>query len=136
MMRPLPAALALLAAIAFAPAPALASGCPEDEADRCDGGRKAQAWSAPEAPRVVEVVLGPAGFSPAQVTVKRGRSVRFVIERTGGAACASGFTIPALGVDVVVPRGKPLEIVVTPGAKGVFPVTCRGEGVAGLLVVG
>ena len=135
-MHPLRATLALLVAVALAPAPARASGCPEDEADRCDGGRKAQAWSAPEAPRLVEVVLGPAGFSPAQVTVKRGQPVRFVIERTGGAVCAAGLTIPGLAVDAVVPADRPLEIVVTPGAKGVFPVNCRGEGVAGLLVVG
>jgi plastocyanin domain-containing protein len=62
--------------------------------------------------------------------------VRFVITRSDGAACASGLRIPALRIEAQVPRGKPAEIVVTPQVAGVFPVTCVGEGVAGLLVVG
>jgi heme/copper-type cytochrome/quinol oxidase subunit 2 len=134
MLRARHATLLLLLAAAV-PA-ARAAGCTDDAAGRCDAPRKPAPASSVLAPRVVEISLGRGGFTPSQVTVPRGVPVRFVITRTDGTSCAGGLRIAELDVEAYVPPGRPVDIVVTPATRGAFPVSCTGEGVAGLLVVG
>jgi plastocyanin domain-containing protein len=136
MIAPWRSILSALLAAALLPSSAGAAGCAADDPDRCEGGRKAPAWATVQEPRLVEIALEPGGFVPSQVAVKRGVPVRFVIRRTKGNACASGLTILGLDVAARIPSGKSVEFVITPGSSGVYPVACRGEGVAGLLIVG
>ncbi len=136
MPRLRPALLVLLLASALPGSAAWGAACTDEAAPRCEDPRRPGPATSLAVPRVVEISLGRAGFAPSEVTVPRGVPVRFVITRSDGAACASGLRIPALGVEAQVPRGRPVDVLVTPAVTGVFPVTCVGEGVAGLLIVG
>ncbi len=67
-------------------------------------------------------------FAPAEIRVKRGQSVTFVLSTTD---FVHGFAIPDFNARVDVIPGKPTELTLTPGKSGKFHVLCDnfcGEG--------
>ena len=46
------------------------------------------------------------GYSPNNVTIKKGSTVTFHLVNNGGGGCTQAFTIPSLGIQKVVPVGS------------------------------
>ena len=97
------AALLLLAIVTF---PALSSP------------RKAHADSGP---RVIEITAKRFAFSPNQITIKKGETVKI---RLTSEDVTHGFFMRALKIDEDIQPGTPTEITLTPQTAGTFTTIC------------
>ncbi|MEK9201258.1 MAG: sulfite exporter TauE/SafE family protein [Patescibacteria group bacterium] len=75
-----------------------------------------------------------AGYvtEPRTVNVKAGTEVKLKLVNKNGAGCIQAFTIPAFGIQKIVPVGKSEEITITPDSPGTIAFMCsmgmyRGE---------
>lgn len=69
----------------------------------------------------VEVVAKRFAFEPAEITVKKGEPVDFVLT---SADVNHGVRIRELGIDLKVSKGKKAETTFTPEATGTFVGHC------------
>jgi cytochrome c oxidase subunit 2 len=74
-----------------------------------------------EPARVVEIRAHRFQFEPAQVTLRRGETVKLVLRSDD---VVHGFFSRPLGIDTEIHPGAPTEIVVTPTAAGRFVTIC------------
>lgn len=72
-------------------------------------------------PRVVEITAKRFGFSPNQITLKKGETVTL---RLTSEDVTHGFFMRALKIDEVVEPGKPTDITITPQTAGIFTTIC------------
>jgi cytochrome c oxidase subunit 2 len=77
--------------------------------------------SSAEPPAVVTITAHRFEFSPAEVTLERGRPV---LLRLTSLDVTHGFFSKELGIDEIIEHGKVLEVPLTPGAAGRFTVIC------------
>ena len=75
----------------------------------------------PVNPRHVEVVAKRFAFEPAEITLKKGEPVDFVLS---SADVEHGVRIRALGLDLRVAKGKKAETTLTPQSTGTFVGHC------------
>ena len=75
----------------------------------------------PVNPRHVEVVAKRFAFEPAEITLKRGEPVDFVLS---SADVDHGVRIRELGLDLRVAKGKKAETTFTPQSTGTFVGHC------------
>lgn len=102
----------LLAATAIVPSTVL----PRTVRSDAPGGR-----GAVQHPRVIQITARQFEFSPNQVTIKKGETVK--IELTS-ADVKHGFYIRGLKVDELIEPGQTTEVVLTPQAAGTYPTIC------------
>ena len=72
-------------------------------------------------PRVVEITAKRFGFTPNQITLKKGETVTL---RLSSEDVTHGFFMRALKIDEVVDPGKPTDITITPQTAGTFTTIC------------
>ena len=72
-------------------------------------------------PRVIEITAKRFAFSPNQITIKKGETVKI---RLTSEDVTHGFFMRALKIDEEVEPGKPTEINLTPQAAGTFTTIC------------
>ena len=77
--------------------------------------------AAAESPRVIEITAKRFGFTPNQITLKKGETVRF---RLTSEDVTHGFFLRPLKVDEEIAPGKTTEVTVTPQAAGTFSLIC------------
>jgi cytochrome c oxidase subunit 2 len=77
--------------------------------------------SASDAPKRIEVSAKRFGYSPAEITVKKGEPVVIVLTTTD---VSHGLKFKELGLDTKIDKNKPGEISFTPDATGDFVGHC------------
>ncbi len=81
----------------------------------------AHAVDAPAAIPTVVVHVKSYLFSPNQLTLKKGRTIKILLISDD---VLHGLAVRGLGVRTEVPAGHPTEVTVTPSQVGDFPGTC------------
>jgi cytochrome c oxidase subunit II len=76
---------------------------------------------AAEEPRVIAVTAKRFEFSPSEITLKVGETVRLELTTED---VTHGFFAKPLGIDEVIVPGKATEVVVTPRAAGRYTTIC------------
>jgi cytochrome c oxidase subunit 2 len=72
-------------------------------------------------PRVIEITAKRFAFSPNQITIKKGETVKL---RLISEDVTHGFFMRALKIDEDVEPGTPTEIILTPQTAGTFMTIC------------
>jgi len=80
--------------------------------------RKAHADGSP---RVIEITAKRFAFSPNQITIKKGETVKL---RITSEDVIHGFFMRALKIDEDIQPGTPTEITLTPQSAGTFLTIC------------
>jgi plastocyanin domain-containing protein len=52
-------------------------------------------------------------YNPNSITVRAGSDIKLHLQNTGGTSCIQAFTIPALGIQKIVPNGTTAVIEFT-----------------------
>lgn len=74
-----------------------------------------------DSPRVIEISAKRFGFTPSQITLKKGETVKL---RLASEDVTHGFYMKKLKIDEVIEPGKPTEIALTPDTAGSFTAIC------------
>ena len=77
--------------------------------------------SVPDGPRRIEVVVKRFGYSPAEITVKKGEPVVLVLTTQD---VTHGLKFKELNLNAKIEKGKPAEIALTPDKTGDFVGHC------------
>ena len=77
---------------------------------------------AAERPRVIEITAKRFGFTPDNITLKKGEPV---ILRLTSQDVTHGFFLRALKIDELIEPGKPVEVKVRPEKEGTFTAICH-----------
>ena len=77
--------------------------------------------SAQEAPRVISITAKRFAFSPDEIRLKKGETVKLVINSDD---VIHGFFSRPLKIDSDIEPGKPTEVTVTPQTAGRFLTIC------------
>jgi cytochrome c oxidase subunit 2 len=72
-------------------------------------------------PRVIEITAKRFAFSPNQITIKKGETVKL---RLTSEDVTHGFFMRALKIDEDIQPGTPTEITLTPQTAGTFTTIC------------
>ena len=73
-------------------------------------------------PRVVEITARRFQFTPSQVTLKRGETVKL---RLRSEDVVHGFYMKALGIDTLIQPGKTTAVTITPAVAGRYTTICH-----------
>jgi cytochrome c oxidase subunit 2 len=76
---------------------------------------------ASEEPKVIAVTAKRFEFSPKEITLKLGETVKLQLTTED---VTHGFFLKPLGIDEVIVPGKTTEVVVTPKAAGRYTTIC------------
>jgi len=76
-----------------------------------------------------------SGFSPAELTFKKGERIRLVVRRTTEETCAKVLVIDEYLVWNELPLNLPFSTVFTVGRVGEFAMTCPTGEVRGVIKV-
>jgi cytochrome c oxidase subunit 2 len=76
---------------------------------------------ADDGPRVIEITAKRFGFTPNQITLKKGETVKL---RLTSEDVTHGFFMRALKIDEEIDPGKTTEITLTPQTTGTFVTIC------------
>lgn len=74
--------------------------------------------------QVVAMKLTAAGYSPNNITVKKGVPVRIETDATSDSGCVRGFMIPDFNINKALDVGKD-SFTFTPDKTGSFPFSCQ-----------
>ena len=73
--------------------------------------------------QTVRISVEGMEYVPTQVTVERGRPVKFIVEGTRAQGCVQYFSLPTFGINVkLLPGDNVFEF--TPQEEGTFPFSC------------
>lgn len=95
----------------------------------------AAAADKPASPPIIEMTVTQDGFVPDQIKVKKGQPVQLVITRKTDKTCATEIVIKDYGVNLTLPLGKPVTLVLTPKKAGSIRYACGMDMISGVLVV-
>src|SRR5713101_2303138 len=76
---------------------------------------------AAEKPRVVTITAKRFEFSPSQITLKKGETVKLLLHSED---VTHGFFMRALGIDTDITPGETTELTLTPQTAGKFTTIC------------
>ncbi len=90
---------------------------------------------APSGPtQTVRITVEGMEYVPTQVTVERGRPVKFIVDGTRAQGCVQFFSFPTFGINVkLLPGDNVFEF--TPQEEGTFPFSCSMNMARGRLQV-
>lgn len=74
-----------------------------------------------QAPRVINITAQRFEFSPNQITLKKGETVKLVLTSKD---VTHGFFLKPLKIDEIIEPGKNTEVTVTPQTAGTFLLIC------------
>ncbi len=111
-----------LAAVALAPASTLAQA-------------RDHAAHAKKSVKTVEIAVTSDGFTPANVKVKAGETVKLVVTRKTQKTCATEIVIKDFGVNQPLPLDKPVTVEITPKKPGDVRFACGMDMIAGTITV-
>jgi cytochrome c oxidase subunit 2 len=74
-----------------------------------------------QAPRVINITAQRFEFSPNQITLKKGETVKFVLTSKD---VTHGFFLKPLKIDEIIVPGKTTEVTVTPQVAGTYLLIC------------
>ena len=77
---------------------------------------------AQEQPRVIEIHAKRFSFTPAEITIDKGETVTLSLTAED---TTHGLSIPDLGVNVTIMKGKATTVEVTPQQAGTFEGRCN-----------
>src|SRR5215472_11330997 len=77
--------------------------------------------AAPRGARVIEIHAKRFGFTPDQITLKKGETVKI---RLVSEDVTHGFFLRPLKIDEEVSPGQPTDILLTPEQTGTFTTIC------------
>lgn len=111
------------------PAPAAAPAAPTPAPE-------AAAPAAAAAPRVITMEVTGDGFVPANLTVKAGEPVKFVVTRKTDETCALDLLIEGTDIKAPLPLNQAVEVAWTPTKAGKVKFGCAMDMmIGGMLVV-
>jgi plastocyanin domain-containing protein len=90
---------------------------------------------AKKAVKTVEIAVTSDGFTPADVKLKAGETVKLVVTRKTDRTCAKEIVIRDLGVNQPLPLDKPVAVEITPKKPGKVRYACAMDMIAGTLTV-
>lgn len=71
------------------------------------------------------ISINEFGYSPNAITVKANSDVSLRLDNKNGSGCIQAFTIPALGIQKIVPLGSSATVTFrAPNQKGTMPFMC------------
>jgi len=73
--------------------------------------------------QVIRITQKADGYFPNQLTVKRGRPVKLIIDSENSYTCASSFTMPKIGIQKILEPGENVFEFV-PEKSGPIPFSC------------
>ena len=76
---------------------------------------------AEEGPRVIVITAKRFEFSPKEITLKKGETVKLLLKSED---VTHGFFLRPLGIDTDIPAGATAEITVTPHEVGRYRAIC------------
>ena len=82
----------------------------------------------------VAIAVTDSGFVPSSAVVRAGEPVTVVVTRQTDQTCAKEIVFPGRNIRKELPLGQPVEITLTPSAKGEVPYTCGMNMLSGKLV--
>ncbi|HEX7623039.1 MAG TPA: cupredoxin domain-containing protein [Anaeromyxobacteraceae bacterium] len=85
--------------------------------------------------RTVELSVTSDGFVPAEVTVKRGETVKLVVTRKVERTCATEIVMKDFGINQPLPFEKAVAVTVKPKKAGDYRFACGMDMIAGVLRV-
>ena len=77
--------------------------------------------SKAEMPKVVNITAKRFGFSPNEITLKKGETVTLHLTSED---VTHGFFMRALKIDEIIEPGKPTDVTITPQTAGSFTTIC------------
>jgi plastocyanin domain-containing protein len=83
----------------------------------------------------VAVTVGRNGFEPWRIPARKGTQLVLVVTRTSEETCATELVIPEAGVNVPLPLGKAVRVVLTPGRTGELRFSCAMRMFGGVIDV-
>jgi plastocyanin len=90
---------------------------------------------AKNAAKTVEIAVTSDGFTPADIKVKAGETVKLVVTRKTDRTCAKEIVIRDLGVNQPLPLDKPVTVEITPKKPGTIRYACAMDMIAGTITV-
>jgi len=90
---------------------------------------------AKNAAKTVEIAVTSDGFTPADIKVKAGETVKLVVTRKTDRTCAKEIVIRDLGVNQPLPLDKPVTVEITPKKAGTIRYACAMDMIAGTITV-
>jgi plastocyanin domain-containing protein len=91
--------------------------------------------AAKKAVKTVNIAVTSDGFTPADVKVKAGETVKFVVTRRTDKTCAKEIVIRDFGVNQPLPLDKPVTVEITPQKAGKVRYACAMDMIAGTITV-
>ncbi len=91
--------------------------------------------AAKKAVSTIEIAVTSDGFTPANVKVKAGETVKLVVTRKTDRTCAKEIVIRDFGVNQPLPLDKAVTVEITPQKPGKVRYACAMDMVAGTLTV-
>lgn len=84
--------------------------------------------------QVIAMRLSAAGYSPNNITVKKGVPVRIETNATADAGCVRGVMIPDFSINKALDVGED-SFTFTPDKTGTFPFSCQMKMSTGTITV-
>ncbi len=85
--------------------------------------------------KTVEIAVTSDGFTPSDVKVKAGETVKLVVTRKTDRTCAKQIVIRDFGVQKDLPLDRAVTVEITPTKAGKVRYACAMDMVAGTLTV-
>ena len=85
--------------------------------------------------KTFEIAVTSEGFTPAEIKVKAGETVRLVVTRKTDRTCAKEIVLKDFGIEKALPLDKAVTVEVTPSKPGNVRFACSMDMVAGTIVV-
>lgn len=76
---------------------------------------------APQEPKVIAITAKRFEFSPKEITIKKGETVKLQLRSED---VAHSFYVEALGLDEDIEAGKATEVTLTPQERGKYTTIC------------
>lgn len=74
--------------------------------------------------KTIQVNISKNGYSPAALTVKKGRKIRLLLTRTDSQNCGGEIVFSSLNIRKNLPVGKTVAVEFTPTDAGEINFTC------------
>jgi plastocyanin domain-containing protein len=85
--------------------------------------------------KTVRINISQRGYSPASVSVRKGRTVRLVFYRADASNCGEELVFPALNIKRDIPVRKPVAVTLTPRRTGEISFACGMDMYRGKILV-
>jgi plastocyanin domain-containing protein len=91
--------------------------------------------SAPAEGRLVEIIAGDTGFTPATIPAKKGETLTLRFKRTTKSECLKAIEIADLGIKKDLPLDTPVDVVIKADKEGTITFMCWMKMLGGKVVV-